>query len=80
VASGVGTLTWIAFFPFALGFGAVSNRSGVHTAGWMIVAVTVVTAAALIKVASAHRTNPDPCPTAHPAGAVPEVTLATTGS
>jgi MFS family permease len=80
VASGVGTLTWIAFFPFALGFGAVSNRSGVHTAGWMIVAVTVVTAAALIKVASAHRTNPVPCPRAHPTGAVPEVTLATTGS
>ena len=65
VASGVGTLTWIAFLPFAVTFGAVSKRPGVHTAGWMMVAITVATSAALIKVAAAHRANPVPCPSAH---------------
>ena len=29
VASGVGTLTWLTFLPFAFAFGAVSDRSGV---------------------------------------------------
>ena len=43
VASGVGTLTWLTFLPFALLFGAVSDRSGVHDAGWMIGAVAVLT-------------------------------------
>jgi hypothetical protein len=38
VASGVGTFTWLTFLPFALVFGLVSERAGVHTAGWMIVA------------------------------------------
>jgi MFS family permease len=32
VASGVGTLTWLTFVPFALGFGAVSERAGVDRA------------------------------------------------
>jgi hypothetical protein len=61
VASGVGTLTWIAFLPFAITFGAVSKQAGVHTAGWMMVAITVVASAALVKVAWARRTNPAPC-------------------
>src|SRR5262249_23039610 len=56
VASGVGTLTWIVFFPFALVFGAVSDRAGVHTAGWIIVTVTAVTCVALVTVALTHRT------------------------
>ena len=43
VASGVGTLSWLTFLPFALLFGAVSNRSGVHDAGWMIGTVAVLT-------------------------------------
>ena len=34
VASGVGTLTWLTFLPFAFVFGAVSDRSGVDDAGW----------------------------------------------
>ena len=62
VASGVGTLTWIVFFPFALIFGAVSDRAGVHTAGWIIVAAAVVASAALVKVALADRTAPVRCP------------------
>jgi predicted MFS family arabinose efflux permease len=44
VASGVGTLTWLTFLPFALAFGAVSDRSGVHETGWMLGFVAVLTA------------------------------------
>jgi hypothetical protein len=47
VASGVGTLTWVAFLPIALVFGAISDRAGVHDAGWTVVAVTVAAAAVL---------------------------------
>ncbi len=41
VASGVGTLTWLTFLPFAFAFGAVSDRSGVHEAGWILGVVAV---------------------------------------
>ena len=41
VASGVGTLTWLTFLPFALAFGAVSERSGVHDGGWLVALVAV---------------------------------------
>ena len=61
VASGVGTLTWIAFLPFALSFGAVSKQAGVHAAGWMIVVVTVAASAALVALTWARRDNPAPC-------------------
>jgi hypothetical protein len=43
VASGVGTLTWLTFLPFAFAFGAVSDRSGVHETGWMLGFVAVLT-------------------------------------
>jgi predicted MFS family arabinose efflux permease len=43
VASGVGTLTWLTFLPFALLFGAVSDRSGVHEAGWTLAILAVLT-------------------------------------
>jgi MFS family permease len=43
VASGVGTLTWLTFLPFAFAFGAVSDRSGVQETGWMLGAVAVLT-------------------------------------
>jgi len=42
VASGVGTLTWLTFLPFAFVFGAVSDRSGVHDAGWVVGFVALV--------------------------------------
>jgi predicted MFS family arabinose efflux permease len=45
VASGVGTLTWLTFLPFAFAFGAVSDRSGVHEAGWILGGVAVVAVA-----------------------------------
>ena len=41
VASGVGTLTWLTFLPFAFAFGAVSDRSGVDDAGWLLALVAV---------------------------------------
>ncbi|MBB5800376.1 MFS family permease [Saccharothrix ecbatanensis] len=53
VASGVSTLSWIAFLPVAIVFGLVSERHGVHTGGWMFVAVTV--AAGLLVSAQAWR-------------------------
>ena len=39
VASGVGAATWAIFIPFAIGFGAVTQRWGVHVAGWMLIAL-----------------------------------------
>jgi MFS family permease len=45
VASGVGTLTWLTFLPFAFAFGAVSDRSGVHRAGWLLGIIAVITVA-----------------------------------
>ena len=50
VASGVGTLTWLTFVPFALAFGAVSERAGVNRAGWLLVAIGVVAAVLIIVV------------------------------
>lgn len=42
VASGVGTLTWLTFVPFALGFGVVTDRAGVDQAAWLLVAIAVL--------------------------------------
>jgi MFS family permease len=50
VASGVGTLTWLTFVPFALVFGAVSERAGVDRAGWLLVAIGAVAAVLLVVV------------------------------
>jgi MFS family permease len=50
VASGVGTLTWLTFVPFALVFGAVSERAGVDRAGWLLVAIAAVAASLLVVV------------------------------
>jgi MFS family permease len=51
VASGVSTFTWVVFLPFGLGFGELSQRAGVHAAGWMIVATTALAGLLLAKVA-----------------------------
>ena len=48
VASGVGTLTWLTFLPFAFVFGAVSNRSGVHDGGWLLGVVAVLAVILLV--------------------------------
>jgi hypothetical protein len=57
VASGVGAATWATFLPFSLGFGAFSERWGVHTAGWLLVAVAVAIAGLLVATSR-------PCPAA----------------
>jgi Major Facilitator Superfamily len=44
VSSGVGTLTWMGFLPLALVFGAVTNRTGPQSAGWIMVALTFAVA------------------------------------
>jgi hypothetical protein len=54
VSSGVGTLTWVAFVPFALGFGLLSRHVGVLAAGWMIVAVSVAAGISLLRLAPRH--------------------------
>jgi MFS family permease len=51
VASGISAVSWLLFLPFALGFGAVSKQSGVHTSGWMITAVAVLAGSSLVWVA-----------------------------
>lgn len=60
VASGVGTLTWVTFVPFALAMGFISDRSGVGTAGWALVAVAV--AAGILLVIVLPSAPPPPVP------------------
>jgi MFS family permease len=68
VVSGIGTLTWATFVPFALVIGFLSDRFSVFGAAWMLVAVATVAAVLLVIVL------PGPLPV--PAAA-PEVTAPT---
>ena len=62
VASGVGTLTWLAFLPFALAFGFVADRAGVHASGWIVLVTTGLTAVSLLRlVAEGDEEVPDQC-------------------
>ena len=45
--SSVEPATWATFIPFALGFGAITERWNVHIAGWLLVALAVAIAALL---------------------------------
>ena len=56
VASGVGTLTWLAFVPFALIFGAVSETAGLDRGALLFVAVGVT--AAILMVVVLPRSHP----------------------
>jgi hypothetical protein len=47
VASGVSTLTWLVFLPFAVVFGLAADRVGVNTAGWLVVGFATATAVGL---------------------------------
>jgi MFS family permease len=58
VASGVGTLTWLTFMPFAVVFGVVSNRAGVDTAAWSLVIIAGVTALLMLAFVLSHRVEP----------------------
>jgi MFS family permease len=50
VASGVGTVTWLTFVPFALVFGFLSERAGVDRAGWLLVGIAAVAAVLIVLV------------------------------
>lgn len=55
VASGVGTLSWIVFLPFALILGWLARAQGVPTAGWMITGATVIVGVLAVLAAFRHR-------------------------
>jgi MFS family permease len=74
VASGVGTLTWLTFVPFALGFGVLSDRAGVDRAGWLLAAIAVVAGLLMVVVLprapvpiAQAASPPTPTPAAEPA-------------
>jgi hypothetical protein len=54
VASGVSTISWVGFLPFALVFGWLTREYGVGVSGWMIT-VTTVSAVALLTRMSLRR-------------------------
>lgn len=59
MSSGVGTLTWITFLPFALAFGVVTNRSGIRSGGRIIVGAATIASAAVIRLAGTQLNAPD---------------------
>jgi MFS family permease/DNA-directed RNA polymerase specialized sigma24 family protein len=50
VASGVGTITWLAFVPFALGFGAISETAGLSRGALLFVAFGLAEAMLMLLV------------------------------
>jgi MFS family permease len=60
VSSAVGSLTWVAFLPFALFFGAISKQLGIFDAGWLIVAATVALSVVLVRTTLARRVSQAP--------------------
>jgi hypothetical protein len=48
VSSGAGTLSWLLFLPFSVGFGVVARGHSVYMAGWIIVGACVALAALLV--------------------------------
>jgi MFS family permease len=69
VASGVGTLTWIVFVPFALVIGAISDRSGVDDAGWVFLAVGGLAGLLMVVVLPRSPVEPVAVPEVAPIGA-----------
>jgi MFS family permease len=41
IASGVSTLSWLTFLPCSALFGVLSQHGGIHTAGWIVLALVV---------------------------------------
>lgn len=58
VASGVSTLTWLTFIPFALVIGFITDAAGVHTAGWLLVVVAAVGAVLAVIVLPGEPARP----------------------
>jgi MFS family permease len=71
VASGVSSLSWLAFLPVALGFGALSTAHGVQRAGWVLVAAAVLAGALLVATARATDPAAAPAEAGTPVGAEP---------
>lgn len=55
VASGVSTISWIGFLPFALVFGWATKAYGEHASGWLITGATGVVAALLVRMSQRQR-------------------------
>lgn len=55
VASGVSTLSWIGFLPFALAIGWVTRQYGVDAAGWMLTATTLLAGMLLMRLSTRPR-------------------------
>jgi hypothetical protein len=47
VSSGAGTLSWLLFLPFSIGFGRVTQGSGVGVSAWLVAGVVLVLAVLL---------------------------------
>ncbi len=62
VASGVGTLSWVVFLPFALILGWLARSQGVPRSGWMIVGATAVVGVLAVLAAIRHRAATIPTP------------------
>jgi hypothetical protein len=58
VSSGVGTLSWVLFLPFSLGFGWFARAQGVQRAGWFLTAAALLVAVLLL--APLLRRHPKP--------------------
>lgn len=75
VASGVGTLTWLAFVPFALGFGAISQAAGVDRGAWLFVAVAATAAVLMLVVLPRARATPEEVGVGEAAAAAPQLAI-----
>jgi MFS family permease len=71
VSSGVGTLSWVLFLPFSLGFGWFARIHGVRQAGWFLTAAALLIA--LLLLASAFRRRPKARPTKDLAAGADEI-------
>lgn len=60
VSSGVGTLSWVLFLPFSLGFGWLIRGHGVHPAGWTLVGVVGLLAVLLAASVLRRAATPEP--------------------
>jgi MFS family permease len=75
VSSGIGLMTWLVFLPFALAFGMVTARLGVHVAGWFLVVTAVVTSVLFIAVTATAK-RPTAGVVSAVLGVVPQLVLA----
>jgi predicted MFS family arabinose efflux permease len=58
VSSGAGAISWMLFLPIALAFGLITTQHGVHTAGWMLTALTALAATLLTTLSITHHQRP----------------------